>query len=261
MPYDAHIHLDHYGPDERQSMLERAAARGVKGIVAVSTGRASCEANLQLARQYPGFVLPAFGHHPEREPLDETELDALCAWIEALPRELNFAIGEVGLPYFSRKAAEAEGRAFDMEPYLRQCERFVRLAAKLGRPLNLHAVHEDADAVMDMIERCGAPKAHFHWFKGSARTLERLIRSGHFISVTPEVLYDEETRKLAREVPLELLLAETDGPWPFAGPFAGKMTEPGMVADAVSEIARLRGLPEREVAEALDENARRFYGF
>jgi TatD DNase family protein len=261
VPYDAHIHFDRYEPHEQESMLKRAAAMGLKGLVTVSMDRSSCEANLRLARQYPGLVLPAFGHHPEQPPLSDEELEALCGWIEALPSDLNFAIGEVGLPYFNRTAAEAEGRAFDSEPYLRQCERFIRLAARLGRPINLHAVHEDADTVMDMLERCGVEKAHFHWFKGSKKTRERLIRNRCSISLTPEVLYDEETRELAREFPLELLLVETDGPWPFEGPYTGRRTEPGMVMDSIREIARLKGLPERQVSDAIAENIRRFYGF
>ncbi len=261
MPFDAHIHLSQYGVPEREAMLEKAFASGVKGLVAVSTDRASCDETRRLALQYPGRIVPAYGYHPEQPPLPEEELEALCAWIAGQPRDIPFAVGEVGLPYFNRKAAEAEGRAFDSEPYLRQMERFVRLADELGRPLNLHAVHEDADTVMDLLERRGIQKAHFHWFKGSRETRERLIRNRYCISVTPEVLYEDETRELARQYPLELLLVETDGPWPFEGPYDGRRTEPGMVMDSVREIARIRRLPEQEVLETLAANTRRFYGF
>jgi TatD DNase family protein len=259
MPFDAHIHLDHYDPEQQQDMLGAAWAAGVEGVVSVSMDMASCEANRRLTLQYPGRVFAAYGYHPEQDPLTAAGLEWMCGWIAELPRVVPYAIGEVGLPYFRRKEAEASGKGFDHAPYLRQLERFVRLAAELDRPLALHAVHEDADTVMDLLERYGTRQAHFHWFKGSPATTARLIAGGYFISVTPEVLYDEETRELARTYPMEQLMVETDGPWPFEGPFAGRSTEPRMVMDSVKEIAALRGIPEEKTARILGENTRRFY--
>lgn len=262
MPFDAHIHLDQYEPETRAAMLASASALGVENVVSVSMDRASCKENRRLALQYPGRVIPAYGHHPEQAPLDDPDLASLCAWIANLPRHERdpFAIGEVGLPYFSRKEAEAAGRPFDIQPYLRQFERFVMLAAELDRPLSLHAVYEDADTALDYLERYRIRRAHFHWFKGSSATVERLVAGGCFISVTPEVRYEEETRQLARTYPLELLMVETDGPWPFEGPYAGRRTEPAMVIDSVREIAELRGLSEDSVRQALLANGRRCYG-
>lgn len=261
MPFDAHIHLDHYEPRERADMLASAFAQGVEGVVAVSMDMDSCLANRRIAGQYPGRILPAYGHHPEQPPLEAEELERMCAWIAGLPRAEAFAIGEVGLPYFTRHEAEAAGQPFDGAPYIRQFERFVRLAAALDRPLALHAVHEDADAALDALERYGVKRAHFHWFKGSPATADRLARSGRYVSVTPEALYEEETRHLARTYPLDLLLVETDGPWPFEGPYAGRRTEPAMVLDSVRAIAELRGMPEPSVREALLANAMRCYSF
>ncbi|WP_123039990.1 TatD family hydrolase [Cohnella candidum] len=259
MPYDAHIHLDHYAPAQLDEMLRASFASGVDGVVAVSMGLASCEANRALARRYPGRVLPAYGRHPEQPPLAEDELEALCAWIAALPGDEAFAIGEVGLPYFNRTAAESSGLSFDSAPYFRQLERFAALAAELDRPIVLHAVQEDTEAVIDLLERFGVRKAHFHWWKGSAQAVSRLIAGGYYVSVTPEVRYDEETRALARIYPLERLLVETDGPWPFEGPYAGMRTEPWMVLDSIREIAALRGLDEEDVRAALDANTRSCY--
>ncbi|WP_276352566.1 TatD family hydrolase [Cohnella caldifontis] len=260
MPFDAHIHLDHYEPAERDAMLEAAFAAGVRGVVTVSMGLDSCRENLRLALRDPGRVIPAFGRHPEQPPLTDGELEELCAWIAGLPADLPKAVGEVGLPYFNRTAAEAAGEAFDSAPYVRQLETFVRLAAELDLPIALHAVHEDADTTMDLLEEHGVRRAHFHWFKGSRATMERLVAGGYYVSVTPEVLYDEETRALARLYPLDRLMVETDGPWPFEGPFAGRRTEPRMVMDAAREIAALRHLPEADVLRALERNTRRCYG-
>lgn len=261
MAVDAHIHLDLYEEADRADMLETAFAAGVTGLVAASMNLASCEINRQLALQHPGRVLPAYGHHPEQTPLTEQELDQLCGWIADLPRDENFAIGEVGLPYFNRQAAMAAGEAWDMVPYLTQLERFVRLAAAMDRPLALHAVHDDADVALQLLESMNIRRAHFHWFKGSDATVQRLIDNGYFISITPEVRYDEQTRRLARTYPLELLLVETDGPWPFEGPYQNRRTVPGMVLDVVREIAALRGIGEAQVRQTLLSNTMRCYGW
>ncbi|HEY8528326.1 MAG TPA: TatD family hydrolase [Paenibacillaceae bacterium] len=257
---DAHIHFDRYEAAERAEMLRRAAEAGVSGVVSVSMDPASCRVNEALAREFPGRVLPAYGHHPEQEPLPEEELEALCEWI-AGRGDARFAVGEVGLPYFSREEARQAGRPFDMEPYIRQLVRFIRLARELGRPLALHAVHEDADLAMELLERETYGPAHFHWYKGSPATTAKLARAGHYISITPEVLYDPVSRELAAHYPLDRLLAETDGPWPFEGPYAGRRTEPAMAADVAAEVAALRGMDPGRVAETLAANARRYYGW
>lgn len=260
MLYDAHIHVDGYPPEQRDSLLRRAFSSGVAGVVAVSMGADSCAENVRLARRYPGRVMPAYGHHPEQPALGEEELDRLCDWIRGRGDE-PFAIGEVGLPYYTRKEAEAKGEPFDEAPYLRQLDRFAALAAELDRPIVLHAVYEDADKAIDLLERRRVRRAHFHWFKGGTDTVRRMIDGGYYISVTPDVLYEPEIRELAAVYPLDRLMTETDGPWPFEGPFAGTPTEPGMVRDVVREIAALRGLGAEETERAVEANARRFYGW
>lgn len=258
MPFDAHIHLDQYEAGERERLLDAAFQAGIDGIVAVSMDMSSCLENRRLAMRYPGRIMPAYGYHPEQPPLPEDELEKLCRWIWT-HRDEPFAIGEVGLPYYLRKKAEDRGEPFDLAPYMRQLERFVRLARDLNRPLVLHAVYEDADAALDLLERYGIRKAHFHWFKGSAQTVARMAAGGYFVSFTPDVRYERDIRELAKSYPLELTMAETDGPWPFAGPYAGRRTEPVMVLDVIREIASLRGMDEAHVRRCLDDNTKRFY--
>nr|WP_240703040.1 TatD family hydrolase [Cohnella luojiensis] len=111
------------------------------------------------------------------------------------------------------------------------------------------------------MERYSIRKAHFHWFKGSSYAVTRIVRNGYYVSVTPDVLYEPEIRELAVVFPLDRLMIETDGPWPFEGPFAGKQTEPGMVREVIREIALHRGLDEGEAAEAVSDNSKIFYGW
>lgn len=257
---DAHIHVDSYEEADRQALLEHAFGAGIQAVVAVSMHMESCKKNEELARQFPGRVFPAYGFHPEQPILSEEDQIRLFEWIRAKHASgERFAIGEVGLPYYSRTSAEEEGLSFDEAPYLALLDRFGALAAELDRPIILHAVYEDAAKACDIMERHQVKKVHFHWFKGDEATIERMIRLGCMISVTPDVAYEKEIRSLVELYPLEQMMVETDGPWPFEGPYEGRMTVPAMVLDVCAQIAAIKQLPEQEVREQLLQNTRAFY--
>jgi len=258
---DAHIHLDLYPEEERAPLLEEAFAAGMEAAVAVSMNLASSLANRELALRYPGRVLPAYGFHPEQPPPSAEEEEELFRWIrERHAAGEAFAVGEVGLPYYTRTEAEAAGEPFDEAPHVRLLDRFAALAAELDRPLVLHAVYEDAAKAFALVLKHGVRRAHFHWFKGPEGTVRRMIAAGCRISVTPDIAYEAEIRALAAAYPLELLMTETDGPWPFEGPYAGSRTTPLMAADAVRGIAAAKGLDEKEAAARLLAGAKAFYG-
>ena len=255
---DAHLHLDLYEQEEREALLNSLGAFGVKGLVAVSMHLDSCRSLLALKRRTDQPIYPAFGYHPEQALPDASEEEQLFRWIRD-HREEMYAIGEVGLPYYARLEAGKAGRGFDLEPYIRLLERFIRLAAELEKPIVLHAVYEDADIACDLLEKHGVERAHFHWFKGSEETLQRMKERGYFISVTPDIMYKEKTRDIVRAYPLSLLMVETDGPWPFQGPYEGVRTHPGMIRDSIREIAAIHNRSEAETGEALWANTVRFY--
>lgn len=258
---DAHIHVDLYEEQEREPMLEAAFDEGAAAVVAVSMNLASSIVNRGLAQRYPGKVHPAYGFHPEQPLPSGPELDELLGWIQ-LRHEAGerFAIGEVGLPYYTRTEAEAKGERFDEAPYLVLLDRFAALAAELDRPIVLHAVYEDAAKACDLLERHGVRRAHFHWFKGSEAVVRRMAASGYRVSVTPDVVYEEEIQRLVRSYPLELLMVETDGPWPFEGPYAGRSTRPAMAKGAAAKVAEIKRLPAGQAARELLDNTRSFYG-
>ncbi|WP_028611095.1 TatD family hydrolase [Paenibacillus harenae] len=258
---DAHLHVDLYAAEERVRLLEEAFEEGAQAVVAVSMHLASSRVNRELALQYLGRLHPAYGFHPEQPIPSRGEIDQLFGWIRTRHEAGEpFAIGEVGLPYYTRSEAEAAGESFDEQPYLALLDRFAALASELDRPIVLHAVYEDADKACDILAKHNVRRAHFHWFKGGEAVVRRMAASGYMISVTPDVAYEEEIRQLAERYPLELTMAETDGPWPFEGPYAGKPTRPAMAADAAKHIAALKRLPVQETAKWLLANTRRFYG-
>ncbi|MGF9700229.1 TatD family hydrolase [Paenibacillus sp. MABNR03] len=255
---DAHIHLDQYTPEERREMLQSFSNKQVEALIAVSMNMASAQANLELARQNPRTVYPAFGFHPEQSLPAAADQDLFFDWIEKHIGQAA-AIGEVGLPYYNRQEAEQEGQDFDQSGYIELLERFIQLAKRHNKPIVLHAVYEDADIVCDMLERYQFRHAHFHWFKGSPKTVQRMADNGYFISFTPDIQYEEEIRDLARRYPAEQVMAETDGPWPFEGPFQGRMTHPAMTRQVIQAWSEITGMGSEQAARLFYQNTKRFY--
>lgn len=250
---DAHIHFDLYEEGERTIILEDMKKYGVKALVSVSNHLQSAKTNLQLSRENP-VIKPAFGFHPEQKLPSENEIAELQHFMELHQQEM-VAVGEVGLPYYLRQ----EKVGVPIEPYLEILELFIRQAKALNKPIVLHAIYGDAPLACELLEKYSIEKAHFHWFKGDQRTLERLMRNGYQISITPDVLYETETRKIANEFPMSQMMAETDGPWPFAGPFKNVMTHPKMIHQTIKEIVSIKKIATAEVYELLYINTKRFY--
>lgn len=255
---DAHIHLERYAQEEQDYILRTVGESGVTGLVAVSMDDASCIRTRACALRSPQLVHPCYGFHPEQALPAEQEMDALFSWIVAHQDEM-IAVGEVGLPYYTRMEVEARGEKLDYEPYVALLDRFIRLAKQLDKPIVLHAVYEDADIACVLLEKHAFKRAHFHWFKGAPTTIARMIANGYFISITPDVVYESEIQQLVRQFPLEQIMVETDGPWPFEGPFTGQPTHPAMMHAAIEQIAAIKQLPISHVHQTLLTNTLHFY--
>ncbi|WP_230632570.1 TatD family hydrolase [Paenibacillus athensensis] len=255
---DAHIHLDLYNEADIAGILERLPQTGVEAVIAVSLHLTSCRTTQAWKHRYPGRVVAAYGYHPEQAVPAEAELNELLAWMTANAAEAA-AIGEIGLPYYSRKEAESKNEPFELAPYVELLDKQLQLAKELNKPVVLHAVYEDAALVCDLLEQRGVSKAHFHWFKGPLETVRRMIAAGYFISITPDVHNEPEIRELVRIYPLELMMVETDGPWAYEGAYARPLTEPAMVLGAIEQIAAIKELSVEAAAEALYANTKRFY--
>ncbi len=255
---DSHIHLDQYSDADIRTIIRELPRYGLDTLIAVSMNRESCQRTESLARTYPGMIRPAYGYHPEQPLPSQQQTKLLVEWIEARIHE-TVAIGEVGLPYYRRQELAEQGYALNEQSYIDLLDQYLKLARVHDKPVVLHAVYEDAETVCDMLEQHGITRAHFHWFKGSSGQIQRLVRQGYYISFTPDIVYEPEIQQLASVYPRELVMTETDGPWPFEGPFAGKPTRPSMVRDVCRVWAQLQGLEEEEAAGQLYENACTLY--
>lgn len=230
---DTHIHLDTYPIEQQLSILESLPECSVESVISVSIHLESCRNNLELAHRFMGRVKPAFGYHPEQPIPSLAEIDSLFSFMGSHLDEM-IAVGEVGLPYYSRLEALSSGKAWDNRPYEDLLEQFIIFAQKHDKPIILHAVFEDADITCDLLEKHDVTSAHFHWFKGSPETTRRMAEAGYYISFTPDLLYEQEIRDLAQQYPAGQVMTETDGPWPFEGPFHDQVTHPRMTADVAA---------------------------
>ncbi|MBP0724109.1 TatD family hydrolase [Bacillus sp. RG28] len=253
--FDAHIHFDKYEENDRQKIIESLSSNKIEGLINVSMDLASCQENLKIAEVNP-TIYPAFGFHPEQAIPSDGDVTEMFDWI-GKHQDKMVAVGEVGLPYYLR--TQENNSRFPYQQYVDLLEEFIKLAKKLDKPIILHAVYNDAPVVCDLLEKHTIERAHFHWFKGDQKTMERLIRNGFYVSLTPDILYEEETREVVKTFPLDLIMSETDGPWPFEGIFTNQMTHPKMVHHVVREISEMKNISLNEVYSLLYENVRWFY--
>lgn len=250
---DSHIHLDHYKEDEIRRVLDESFP--LERVISVSYNLQSCKRNLELMRIYPK-VEAAFGYHPEQQLPTEEQQDELFSWMERHLDEM-IAIGEVGLPYYLRREQKVSKDLY--EQYIELLVNFIQMTGKWEKPVVLHAVRDDAQIACDILEKYSIKKAHFHWFKGDSKTISRMKENGYFISITPDVVYEEETQQLAEQYPLDQMMIETDGPWPFDGPFSGEMTHPNMMIESIQMIAKIKKMSPEEVSDKMLQNTRTFY--
>lgn len=250
---DAHIHFDQYKKEEQNLILDELEKYQVKALLSVSTNLNSAQKNLALARM-DSRVKPAFGFHPEQPLPGEEELQKLLNFIDTHHQDM-IAVGEIGLPYYLKLEAVTMQR----DAYIELLEELIKVAVKYNKPVALHAIYEDAPIVIDLLEKYSVQKAHFHWFKGDKTTLQHMENNGYFISFTPDVVYEEEIQMIVQNYPLSQLMVETDGPWPFEGPFQGQMTHPKMMHEAVRVLAKLKKIDLKEVYQQLHWNTESFY--
>ncbi|WP_438312793.1 TatD family hydrolase [Sporosarcina sp. FA9] len=254
---DAHIHLDQYDATGQKTIIDylEAPASDLTDVISISMNLASSIRNLKLSEAHSG-VHSAFGFHPEQDIPTESELQELISFME-LNKNKMVAIGEVGLPYYMKES----NPALPLEPYIEALELFIRKAGAWNKPIVLHSVYEDADTTCDLLERHSLKKAHFHWFKGSVSTIERMIENGYFISVTPDSVYEQEIQSLIKRYPIEQMMVETDGPWPFTGPFRNQVTHPKMLHRSIATIAYIKKMDLNDVYEKVYGNTKTFYNF
>jgi TatD DNase family protein len=249
---DSHAHLDSedYNADI-EATVERARLSGLKAIVTIGIEPADWPGTLALAARYPD-VYPALGIHPNSA--DQTNDDTLQQLVALCTAHNVVGLGETGLDYYR-----------EYVPHEQQKDSFRQHLA-LSRQLDLPVIIHTRDAEDDVLEILqkdgGGTRGVMHSFSGDIADARTCVEMGYMISIAGPVTFRKATDKhsLAREVPLDALLIETDCPYLTPEPYRGRRNEPAYVAYTAKAIAELRGISFEEVAQATTRNAARLFG-
>ena len=238
MRIDAHLHLDIYGEDATAAIAEIEELRIFSVSVALDAD--AYGATKKLAGDCP-FVLPAFGIHPWMAPDHAERLDRLGVLVADTPM-----IGEIGLDHHWVKDPGA------YPAQMRVLEFFLDAARDQDKVVNLPtkgAEHEVAEA----LRRYDTRRAIVHWYSGPMDAFRELADLGVYFTVGVEVLRSDAIREVARAIPPERLLSETDNP----GASRWHATAPGrprLLLEVLDELARVLGCSTVAVEERVHEN-------
>ena len=252
MLFDTHVHLnDDQFDDDLEEVIERARLNGVERMVVVGFDEKTIKRAMELIDTYD-FMYAAIGWHPV-DAIDLT--DSYLDWIEELTAHPKVvAIGEIGLDYHWDKSPKDIQQAV----FRRQ----IQLAKKLDLPIIIHN-REATEDVVTILEEEGAAEVGgiMHCFSGSPETAKRCLEMNFYISLGGPVTFKNavKPKEVAKEVPLDRLLIETDCPYLAPHPYRGKRNEPSYVKLVAEQIADLKEISFDEVARATTENANRLF--
>jgi len=253
---DTHTHIA--GPEfdsDREAVIERALAAGVRSMVLIGTDLESSRQALELAEKHP-FLWATAGLHPhDAKDLD----DALFSKLEALtghPKLVGW--GETGLDFFyEHSARDLQKKAFCAQ---------IRLAKRKGLPLVVHtrdaweATFEifEAEGIQEHAARHGVV---LHCFTGDAGIAKRGLAFGCYLSFSGIVTFPKAkaVQEAALETALDRIVVETDAPYLSPQGFRGRRNEPAHVRSIAEALARLKGVSFETLARASTENAERLF--
>lgn len=248
---DSHAHYNASAFDEdREALLASLPEGGVDIVINIGDDIPASEISLKMAEKYP-FVYAAVGVHPENAlTLDGA---ALLKLEELAHHEKAVAIGEIGLDYY-----------YDDVPREIQKEAFrhqLRLSKKLSMPVVIHDRDAHGDC-LSILKEEGITCGVMHCFSGSVEFMREVVKLGLHVALGGVVTYKNarHTVDVAKEVPMEKLLLETDCPYLSPVPFRGKRNSSLNLMYTAEKIAELRGMTMEEVAHQTAENTKRLFG-
>ena len=246
--YDSHCHLDFPDfADEIEAVVARAQAAGVERMITISTRVAHGEKLVALAERFPSvwFTIGTHPHQAAEEP--ETDVAAIARFAG---HAKCVGIGEAGLDYhYNYAPPDIAKKVFVAQ---------IGLARMLGLPLVIHAREADADVAQILRDEMakGAFTAVLHCFTSSRALAETGLELGFYVSFSGVLTFknSQELRDIARDVPMDRVLVETDAPFLAPVPHRGRRNEPAFVAATAAALAEVKGVSAAVIARVTSAN-------
>ncbi|MEG9298892.1 TatD family hydrolase [Mangrovibacillus sp. Mu-81] len=252
MLFDTHVHLNaEQFNEDLEEVISRAKETGVGKMVVVGFDRPTIERAMELVERYD-FLYASIGWHPV-DAIDMTDEDLV--WIEELSNHPKVvALGEMGLDYhWDKSPKETQKDVFRKQ---------IHLAKKVKLPIVIHNRDATQD-IVDILREEGAEEVGgiMHCFSGSPEIAQECVDMNFYISLGGPVTFKnaKKPKEVAKEIPLERLLIETDCPYLAPHPNRGKRNEPAYVKLVAEQIAELKGISLEEVEAATTENANKLF--
>ncbi len=253
MLIDSHCHLDYFTPEERALVIARAQAAGVTEMVTIGVTLAQSVTAIAMAEANPS-VWACVGVHPHHAGSEGPVPDPHAIAALTTHRKV-IGIGESGLDYFYDKAPrDVQARNFAAH---------IKAAQLTGLPLAIHARDADDD-IATMLEAAYADQPFrflLHCFSSGRGLAERALALGGSISFSGILTFprSDDLRAIARDVPLERLLVETDAPYLAPVPLRGKRNEPCNIVHTARVLAEVKGVTEASLAAQTTANFRALF--
>lgn len=250
MLIDTHTHIDMENfADRFDEVVQTAKDYGVEKVVIPGVEPSGFDRIIKLCEEYPD-VYGAVGVHPEE--LNSYNEEAENKIKELLKHKKIIAVGEIGLDYYWDKS--------QIEKQKEIFERQILIAKQAQKPILVHDREAHLDS-FEILKKTNAAETGvvMHCFSGSPEFAQQCINEGFYIALGGVVTFKnaKKVKEVAKTVPLDKLLLETDAPYMTPVPFRGKENQPAYVKFVAEEIAKLRGVSFEEIAEATTANAKK----
>lgn len=248
---DTHCHLemDEFNKD-REEVIRRAKDAGIEAIITIGSDLEGNMGGLELSEKYD-FIYATVGIHPhDAKDFSEDIFKKLKEWTS---REKVVAIGETGLDYhYENSPREIQRDVF---------KRHLALAKETGLPVVIHSREAKRDT-LEIIKESGIYRGVLHCFSGDIEMAEKAMAMGFHISIAGPVTFKNarKPKEIAKAIPDDYLLIETDAPYLAPEPFRGKRNEPSYLLYIARTIAELRGITLEDLARITTLNAKRLFG-
>jgi TatD DNase family protein len=250
---DTHTHLYSESFDEdRTAMIERAIEEGVQKMLLPNIDVDSIEPMYTLCKQFPRNCFPMMGLHPGY--INEKWEENLAIVKQHLFERENIAVGEIGMDlYWDKTFKDEQAQAFRIQ---------IEWAKELKLPIVIHA-RDAFDEIFEIVDELNDSTLSgvFHCFTGNLEQAKRIENYGGFkIGIGGVLTYKKSgLDEVVKEVPLEMLLLETDSPYLPPTPFRGKRNESAYINYVAEKLAEIKGVSVEELAKITTKNAENLF--